>query len=181
MPHRMDRLFAASTHRDRIEAVHPAAQGRQAECAQHDNGADPARMHQAQVFDDQAAAPGAAGDAKIKSGDLQAGCHVHGAGREVLRLLHHIHLQSSHITEGHGAPQQHGDDDSTGCGAVKVNSSKTNASSKKISFRALTGPFLSASLPPQILPKATEMPYTSITAPTALALKPATCCRIGAR
>ena len=39
----------------------------------------------------------------------------------------------------------------------------------------------SASLPPQMLPAATETPYTSITQPTAPALKPDTSVRIGAR
>ncbi|MNR11714.1 hypothetical protein D3C85_1280270 [compost metagenome] len=43
------------------------------------------------------------------------------------------------------------------------------------------GPCRSASRPPQILPTATDTPYTSITSPTAPALKPETSCRIGAR
>src|SRR5471032_616493 len=70
---------------------------------------------------------------------------------------------------------------SHGCGAVNVSTNSTAARPRKMIFSAPIGPRLSAILPPQILPTATETPYTSITAPTAAALKPAMSCKIGAR
>ncbi|MNH27465.1 hypothetical protein D3C79_875780 [compost metagenome] len=70
---------------------------------------------------------------------------------------------------------------STGWGAVKVSISRMSARPPNISFKAGSGPILSASLPPQILPTATETPYTSRMRLTALAPKPLTCCKMGAR
>ena len=58
MAGRMNRLFA-DTYRYRILAIETSAQRRQAERPQHHQRANPAGMDQAQVFDDQAATPGA--------------------------------------------------------------------------------------------------------------------------
>ncbi|MNV81222.1 hypothetical protein D3C71_1748720 [compost metagenome] len=64
---------------------------------------------------------------------------------------------------------------------MNCSSSKTAASSAKMMRSAGMGPSRSASRPPQRLPTATDTPYTSITQPTAPALKPEMSVRMGAR
>ena len=74
---------------------------------QHYEGPDPGCVHQPQVLHHETAHHGSQGDADVKGGDVEAGCHVHGVRGMALGLFHHQHLQARHVAKRKGAPHQH--------------------------------------------------------------------------